>query len=50
MAYNGKAPFVSATIVKAEGADASIRLDGAKAVLRIGKETWIISRKGVEKA
>ena len=50
MAYNGKAPFVSATIVKAEGADASIRLDGDKAVLRIGKETWIISRKGVEKA
>ena len=49
MAYNGKAPFVSATIIKPKGIDASARLEGKDVILKIAGDTWTISREGVKR-
>ena len=49
MAYNGKAPFVSATIIKPKGIDASVRLEGKDVILKIAGDTWTISREGVKR-
>ena len=49
MAYNGKAPFMAATIVKEKGSKASVSLEGENVIVSTDSGKWVITREGVKR-
>ena len=50
MAYNGRTPFVSVTIIKPRDVESSVRLDGSDVILNIAGDVWTIGREGVKRS